>query len=575
MTSLVPSIGWLRDYQKGWLRLDGIAGLTTAAVVIPKAMAYATIAGLPVEIGLYAALLPMLVYALLGTSRPLSVSTTSTLAILVAAQLSMAVPDGDRARLLSAVATLTMLTGGFLLLAGVLRLGFLANLISDPVLAGFKMGVGLVIVVDQIPKLLGLHITKVGFFRDLATLGLQIPHAHLPTILLGASMLVVLFGLEHFVPKAPAPLVAAVLGILAAWLLPLHSAAVALTGPIPSGIPLPVWPDVGLVGTLWPGALAIALMSFTESIAAGRAFARSGEPRPVPDQELRALGLANLAGSLLPSIPAGGGTSQTAVNVRAGARTQVAECVTVGVVVAVLYFLAPAVSLLPQATLAAIVVATTLPLLNPGELRAIGRIRYTELSWGLIALVGVVVLGTLPGILIAVAVSLLTLMYQANRPPLYVMGRDRKTGAFTPLPDGPSDTETFPGLLIVRTEGRMTFASAPQVSERLWGLIHTAQPRVLVVECGAIPDIEYTAVKSLSGFERKLRESGISLWLAGLNSTPKTIIARSPLGSVLGVHQNFANLAQAVERYLMHDSVPPGDPQEAVLTPTPQEGERK
>ena len=573
MTSLVPSIGWLRDYRKEWLRPDIVAGVTTAAVVIPKAMAFATIAGLPVEAGLYAAFLPMLVYALLGTSRSLSVSSTSTIAILVAAELSVAVPDGDRGRLLSAAFTLTLLTGGFLLLAGVFRLGFLANWISDPVLAGFKVGIGLVIVVDQAPKLLGLSISKVGFFRDLGSIAQHLPEAHVPTILVAVAMLVVLFGLGRLAPRVPAPLVAAVLGIVGAWLLPLKSAAVALTGHIPSGIPTPALPDLALVWVLWPGALAIALMSFTESIAAGRAFARSGEPRPEANQELRALGVANLIGGLFQSIPVGGGTSQTAVNAHAGARTQVAELVTVAAVLAVLLVLSPAVSLLPQATLAAIVVATTVPLLNPKELRVIARVQSTELGWGLAAFAGVVVLGTLPGILIAVAISALTLMYQANHPPLYAMGRQRRAHVFVPLTEEPSDAETFPGLLIVRTEGRMTFASAPQIGERLWHLIRAANPRVLIVECSAIPDFEYTALKSMVGFEERLREGGITLWLAGLNPEPRKVIARSLLGRVLGTDRIFDDLEQAVEHYLSSASATPADPRAPAVSPTTHKGE--
>jgi len=553
--TILPIVGWLSEYRRPWLRLDLIAGLTAAAVVIPQAMAYATIAGLPVEVGLYVALLPMLVYALLGTSRPLSVSSTSTLAILVAAQLSMAVPSGDRGMMLSAATTLTMMTGGFLLLAGVLRLGFLANLISDPVLAGFKAGVGLVIVVSQVPKLLGVHIVKAGFFRDVWSIAQQIPNARMATVLVGVVMLVILVGLKRLAPRVPAPLVAVVLGILGAWLLPLKSPDVALTGHIPSGFPTPVLPDLNLIWTLWPGALAIALMSFTESIAAGRAFAGPGEPRPDANQELRALGLANLAGGLFQSMPAGGGTSQTAVNSRAGARTQVAELVTVAVVLAVLLVLAPAVSLLPQATLAAIVVVAAVSLVNPKELRAIASVRHMELWWGLVALVGVVLLGTLPGILIAVAMSLLVLMYHANRPPIYAVGRERGTRAFVPLLEGSSDAESFPGLLIVRTEGRMTFASVPQVAERLWSLIHAAKPRVLVVECSAIPDFEYTALKAMMTFEQRLSESGTTLWLVGLNPEAKKVVARSPLGRMLGPDRIFVNLPQAVERYLSPASV--------------------
>jgi MFS superfamily sulfate permease-like transporter len=220
------------------------------------------------------------------------------------------------------------------------------------------------------------------------------------------------------------------------------------------------------------------------------------------------------------------------------------------------------------------VVVTTIPLLSPKELRAIARVRHMELWWGLVAFAGVVVLGTLPGILIAVAISLLTLMYYANRPPLYAVGRQRGTGVFVPLLKEPSDAETFPGLLIVRTEGRMTFASAPQVAERLWGLIHAAKPRVLVVECSAIPDFEYTALKAMTGFEQRLRQDGITLWLAGLNPEPRKVIARSPLGLTLGTDRILDNLPHAVERFLSTASSAPAKPQAPAVSPATSEGER-
>lgn len=544
-----PEVGGGRAYRREWLRLDVIAGLTTAAVVIPKAMAYATIAGLPVEIGLYTALIPMLVYAVLGTSRPLSVSSTTTLAILTASELVVAVPDGNRAGLLAAAATLALLTGAFLLLAGGLRLGFLANLISDPVLCGFKAGIGLVIVVDQAPKLLGVHLDKGGFLHSLGALAQHLPQSHLPTLLLAVAMLLLLFGVEHFLPRVPAPLVAVVIGVAAAGCLGLRAAGVTLTGSIPVGLPLPSLPDLSLVRVLWPGALGIALMAFTESIAAGRAFARHGDPRPRPNRELLALGAANLAGSLFCCLSAGGGTSQTAVNAKAGARTQVAELVTAATGVATLLVLAPLLSLLPQATLAAVVVVTTLPLLSLKDFRAILHIRRTEFVWALAACAGVVLLGTLQGILVAVAISILTLFYQANRPPVYAVGRKPGTDTFRPLLGDHASDETFPGLLIVRTEGRMTFASAPQVSERLWALIHEAKPRVVVVECSAIPDFEYTALRGLMGFEERLRENGVALWLAALNPEALAVISRSPLAQTLGHERMFPNVRDAVAAY--------------------------
>jgi SulP family sulfate permease len=545
----LPLLEWLPRYQKEWLRLDVVAGLTTAAVVIPQAMAYATIAGLPVQIGLYVAFMPMLVYALLGTSRPLSVSSTSTIAMLTASQLALVAAGQSTAGVTAAAATLALLTGLFLVLAGVLRLGFLANFISEPVLIGFKAGIGLVIAVGQLPKLLGIHIDKSGFFRDIFSVLEHIPESSRPTVVLAAVMLVLLFGMGHFLPRAPASLVAVALGIAAVALLDLKEAGLSLVGYIPPGIPAPAMPDLSLVRLLWPGALGIALMSFTESVAAGRAFARHDEPRPQADQELFALGAANLVGSIFHALPAGGGTSQTAVSSKAGARTQVAALVTVTTVAATMLFLSPLISLLPQATLAAVVVVTTISLLSPRPFQAILQVRRTEFCWALVACAGVVLLGTLEGILVAIAISILTLMYQANHPPVYAVGRKPGTTVFRPLIGEHPGDETIPGLLIVRTEGRMNFASAPRVSERLWALIHEAGPQVLVVECSAIPDFEYTALLALEHFENKLREAGIVLWLAALNPEALKVIKRSGLAQALGHERMFFNLREAVAKY--------------------------
>src|SRR5215469_14533702 len=347
---------WLFGYRKEWLRLDILAGLTTAAVVIPKAMAYATIAGLPVQVGLYTAFVPMVIYAVLGTSCVLSVSTSTTLAILTAAELAEVVPSGDPAALLMATATLTALVGGILIFASILRLGFVANFISEPVLVGFKAGIGLVIVVDQIPKILGIHIVRSGFLRNVWATLEGISHANPWTVAVAIIMIVLLVGIEKFAPRLPAPLVAVAAGIAGAALLGLKSHGVELVGRIPQGLPALTLPDLSLVGRLWPGALGIALMSFTETIAAGRAFAKTAEPAPRPNSELLATGLANAGGAFFGAMPAGGGTSQTAVNRLAGARTQLAELITAAAALATMLLLAPLMALMPQATLAAVVI---------------------------------------------------------------------------------------------------------------------------------------------------------------------------------------------------------------------------
>lgn len=257
-----------------------------------------------------------------------------------------------------ASATLTLLVGAILVLASLLRLGFIANFISEPVLIGFKAGIALVIVLDQVPKLLGVHFPKGSFVHNLLTTVQTIPETSLPTLAVGIAMIGLLIGLEHFFPRAPAPLIVVAIGIASVRLFGLQVHGVETVGQIPEGLPSFTVPDFSLVALLWPGALGIALMSFAETIAAGRAFATTEEPELRPNRELAATGLANAAGALLGAMPAGGGTTQTAVNRLSGARTQLAELVTAAAALLTMIFLAPLIGLMPQATLAAVVMST-------------------------------------------------------------------------------------------------------------------------------------------------------------------------------------------------------------------------
>jgi high affinity sulfate transporter 1 len=512
-------------------------------------MAYATIAGLPLQVGLYTACVPMVVYVLLGTSRPLSVSTTTTIAILTASALGQAVPGGEAGGLITATATLAVLVGAMLGLASLLRLGFVGNFISEPVLTGFKSGIGLVIVVDQIPKLLGIHIEKTGFLRDILSMTSALPDTSLATLLLAVGLLALIFGLEHFAPRAPAPLIAVAVAILASGLLGLAESGVATVGGVPAGLPSWVSPRLDLALGMWPAAAGIALMSFTETIAAARAFAAQGEPRPQPNRELLALGVANVAGGVLGAMPAGGGTTQTAVNRKAGARTQLAELVTAAGALATLLLLAPLIGLMPQAALAAVVVAYSLELIRPAEFGEIRRVRTTEFRWALIAFAGVVLLGTLQGILVAVIVSLLSLAHQAYDPPVYAVGRKRGTQVFRALSKEHPDDETWPGLLILRTEGRLFFANAQRVGDKMRPLVQRAKPSVLLLDCSAVTDIEYTAVKMLTEAEENLRGQGVALWLAALNPEALAVVQRSKLGETLGRERMLFNLEVAVARF--------------------------
>jgi len=547
---LIPLFDWLPAYRREWLRHDVVAGLTTSAVVIPKAMAYAAIAGLPLVVGLYSSLIPLVIYAVLGTSRVLSVTTTSTIAILVAGTIAQVAPGADAAALISIAATLSLLVGGSLLLAGVLRLGAVANLISEPVLTGFKAGIGLVIVLDQIPKLLGIHITKAGFFRDIVSIGRHLPELSVFTLVLALAMLALMVGLEHFAPRVPAPLVTVAFGIAVAAFAGVAQMGIQLVGKVEAGLPPFALPDLALVDQLWPGALGIALMSFVENAAAGRAFVLPGESRPKANQELVALGAANLVGSLFHIMPAGGGTSQTAVNRGAGAQSQVSGLVAAAVVIATLLFLAPLFGLMPQPVLAAVVVVASIGLISPAEFQAIRRIRTMEFHWALIAMVGVMLLGTLKGILVAVVVSLVALSLHASRRPLYVLGRKPGTTTFfRPLSSEHPDDETFPGLLLLKIEGNVHFANAPRLGDLAWPLINEHKPRVLALDCSAMPDLEYTALRMLEVLEERLREGGIELWLAALNPEPLQLIERTPLAERLGHERMIYSLKNVVEAY--------------------------
>jgi high affinity sulfate transporter 1 len=545
----LPRLGWLRRYDRATLGADLVAGLTAAAVVLPKAMAYAAVAGLPVQAGLYVAFVPPLVYAVLGRSAVLSVSSTTTLGILTGSALAASVPGADTARLVTAGATLSVLAGLVLIAAAALRLGFVANFISEPVLAGFKAGIGAVIVVDQLPKLLGVHIHKAGFFRDLLSVGRAAGDASVPTLLLSVASVALILALKRWIPRVPAALVAVAAGIAASAALGLPAMGVKAIGAIPAGLPSAVRPDLALLEPLWPAAVAIALMSFTETIACGRAFAAGDQPRPPPNAELLATGVGNVAGGLLGAMPSGGGTSQTLVAQRAGARTQVAGLVVGLAALATLLLLAPALSLMPEAALAAIVLVYSVELVNVREFRAIGAVRRAELLWALTAFAGVLLLGTLRGILVAVVASLVSLAYQSSHPAVYEVARKPGTHVFRRRTDEHPEDETYPGLLMVRIEGRLFFANTERVLDLVAPLVQSADPKVLVLDCGALFDLEYSALKMLAETEARVRRRGGELWLCALNPAARRVMERSPLGKALGRERTFFDLEHAVTAY--------------------------
>ena len=549
LRSSIPVFEWLPLYRRDWLRLDVVAGLTTAAVVLPKSMAYATVAGLPIQIGLYTAFVPMIIYSLLGTSRPLSVSTTTTLAILTGAELGVVVPDGDLTQLLQATALLTVMVGVLLLAASVLRLGFVANFISEPVLVGFKAGIAVVIIVDQFPKLIGIHFAKGKLLHNLQEIWLGLSHLSVPTLAIGIGTIVSLLAIERFRPRWPAPLIAVGAAIAGAGWFGWQSYGIELVGAIPAGLPAFAVPEFGLAQQLWPGALGIALMSFTETIAAGRAFVKSDEPAPRPNVELFATGIANVGGALLGSMPAGGGTSQTAVNRMTGARTQIAAVVTALMTLVTMFLLAPLIGLMPHATLAGVVIVYSVGLISPADFRNILRIRRTEFAWAVAAFLGVMLLGTLQGIVVAIVISLLALGHQTANPPVYVLGRKPGTNVFRPRSGEHPDDESYSGLLLLRLEGRVFFVNAERIAEKIRPLFDAASAKVVVLDLSGVFDLEYSALKMLTAAEQRWREAGVMLWLAGLTPDVYAVVRRSPLGEALGEERLFFNLEMAVANY--------------------------
>ncbi len=467
------------------LRPDLLAGVTTAAVVIPQSMAYATIAGLPVEVGLYTAIVPLLVYAALGTSRALSVSTTSTLAALTAAAVISVPPE----KAIQAATTLAMLTGIILLVAGVLKLGFLADFISHPVLAGFKAGTGLLIAVGQLGKLLGVEETGDHFFQKLASVLKHLGDISWPTALLGGATVAGLLLVKRYAPKIPGALIAVGAGVAigaAGWL------NIALTGHVPSGLPHPIAPDFDLIGTLFPAAAGVALMAFVESIAAGRAIKHDDEAEPDADRELLALGAANVFGGVFRTLPSGGGLSQTSIN--DPARTKAAGAVTGVVGVLAVLFLTGLFADLPQATLGALVLVSAIGLVQLEPLRRVGQIHRPSVVMGLLTLVGVLTLGVLQGVLVGVIASMIMIVHQLNHPPI------------VRLEDG-----------AIKITGPLYFANIQRVKRRA---LELAGDDELVLDLSSVNGIDVTAALVLT-----------ELTLRDLNEQPRALLRRvSPPG---------------------------------------------
>jgi sulfate permease, SulP family len=503
----------LAGYRRSWIGPDIIAGLSAGAVVVPQAMAYATIANLPVQIGLYTCIVPMLVYALLGGSRAMSVSTTSTIATLTATTLvtaGVAASAKDPDAALGSLVTLTLLVGVILLLARLLRLGGLVENISQATVLGVKIGVGATVAIGQLPKLLGVSVNTSGegFIAAIATIVKALPDAVVPTILLSVASILVLVLLGRFAPRVPATLIVVVGGILLVWLAHIDRAGVALIAPVPSGFPLPELPDLRHIGALVPGALAIAVMAFLESAAVARGIRKPTDPVIDADRELFATGAANAVGAFFSAMPAAGGFSQSAVNQRAGARSQIASLVTVVLAVAVALFLGPVVSLLPQATLASMVFVAVAGLIAIPEL-----VRWWSLSrrdfW--IAIV-VALLGLTAGLLVAVAagvvITLLLVLRELNTPVLDVI--DRR------------------GDAIAVHLGRGLYTANALANERAVAeLARVEKARAVVLDIVRQRVMTVTVLEALQDLDRELAANGVTLHLVRVAPPAEQVLRKT------------------------------------------------
>ncbi|UJP09775.1 STAS domain-containing protein [Microbacterium sp. KUDC0406] len=507
--------GWLaptlHGYRGAWLGRDVVAGLSAGAVVVPQAMAYATIANLPVQIGLYTCMVPMLVYALLGGSRAMSVSTTSTIATLTATTLVSAGVAANSDDPVPDLMALTLLVGVLLLLARLLKLGGAVEYISKPTIIGVQVGVGATVAVGQLPKLLGVdsEYTGHGFIRSVLGVVEAVPGMNVPTLLLSIGSIIALVLLKRFLPRLPGPLIVVAAGIVLVAFTGLKDAGVALIAPVPQGFPPFAIPSFAHIQGMLPGAFAIAVMAFLESSAVAGGIREPGETQIDSNRELLATGAANTIGSFFQVLPAAGGFSQSAVNKDAGARSQIASVVTVALAVLVALFLGPVLSLMPQATLAALVFVAVAGLIDIPGLSALWRVSRPDF-WVAAATAFV---GLTAGLLLAVAIGVLGTFYIVFRE----LNRVRMEVG-----------EARDGVLPVRLLGALYTANVlPYENAVLSAADGSAGIHALVLEAGQLRVVSVTVLDALGDLDHELRARGIELRLAGIPESGAAVARRA------------------------------------------------
>jgi SulP family sulfate permease len=561
---MLPIRKWLAGYRREWLSGDLVAGLTVAAATIPAALAYAELAGLPAVYGLYASIVPALLYVVLGTSRQLQIGPGSTLSILVAASLGGAMVAADSEEAIVAAAVLALIAGGLLLAAGLLRLGFVADFLSGPVLSGFTTGAALIIISSQLGKLFGIEVDADGFFETIWEVASSLGETNGSTLALGVGAIVMLLAMQRWLPSLPSSLIVVVLGIAAVSIFDLKAEGVSVVGDIPAGLPGLDVPDLGKIDDLFGAGVAVALLVYVETIAVSREFGARHSYRIDANQELIASGAANLGAGLFQGFPVDGSFSQSALNDSAGARSQIAALVTAIAVALVLLALTGLLTNLPSTVLAAIIIVAVLSLIKVAELRRLWWLQRPseegsrwlaarlDLASAVITFAGTLLIGILEGILIGVGFTLLALLQRASRPNVAELGQVSGEGVYRDIARAP-DAETVPGLVILRWDGELFFANASNFREQVMSLIEDSEePRGVLLDASAVTSIDVSAADMLAKLFGTLDDRGLSVLVARTKGPLREMVASSELEEMIPPDRQFRSVRGAVEYYRDH-----------------------
>jgi high affinity sulfate transporter 1 len=550
-TAVAPGLVQVRGYRRSWLRSDVLAGLTVAAYLVPQVMAYATVAGLPAVVGLWAAVAPLAIYALLGTSRQLSAGPESTTALMTATALGP-LAGGDAARYAGLAALLALLVGVICLVGGLIRLGFLADLLSRPVLVGYMTGVAVIMIASQSGKVIGVAVTGDEFVPQIRSLAQVIGQAHWPTVVFSAAVLAVLFGLARLFPRSPGPLIAMLLATAAVAVFSLERNGIRVIGDVPAGLPsvgfggIP-WQDVG---TLAAAAGGIAIVGFSDNVLTARTFAARRGEHIDANAELRALGACNLGAGMSHGLPVSCSGSRTAVGDLVGSRTQLYSVVALAVLLIVMLTAHGVLAKFPTAALGALVVFAALRLIDVGEYRRLAKFRRSELMLALLTAAGVLGLGVLYGVVAAVALSILDLLRRVARPHDSVLGFVPGVAGMHDIDDYPQ-AQLEPGLLIYRYDAPLFFANAENFRTRAMAAVESNPDAVewFVVNAEANVEVDLTALDALDQLREDLNRRGIVFGMARVTWHLREALQAAGLLDKIGEDHIFMTLPTAVAAY--------------------------